>query len=197
MINSVPSVTYALILANILVSGYAFFGDKSFANHFAFNVGAVVKGEQHYRVVTSGFLHADLFHLLLNMLTLYFFGPPVEHILGKLGYIVVYFGSLIASGITSAIVHRRNPAYSAIGASGAVSGVLLSFCVFAPLAPIYLFMLPIGIPALLYGFIFIVISARQMGDGSRIAHEGHLGGALAGVVLTILMRPDAITRFFS
>ena len=196
MIYYTPAVTYALIVANILVSGYALYGDRNFVNQFAFNVGAVVKGEQHYRVITSGFLHADLFHLIFNMVTLYFFGPPIEGALGKLGFIVLYFGSMIASGITSAIVHRRNPGYSAIGASGAVSGVVLSFCVFAPLQPIYFFMLPIGIPALLYGFIFIVISARQMGDGSRIAHEGHLGGAVAGVILTILMRPDAITRFF-
>ena len=194
--DSAPA-TYALILANLIVSFYAFFVDRGFINHFAFNVGAVVKGEQHYRVVTSSFLHVDFVHLLVNMFTLYFFGPTVEQILGKLGFLVVYFGAIITSGVVSAIVNRRNMAYSSVGASDAVSGVVLSFCVFYPLAPIYLFMIPIGIPAILFGAVYIFISARLMGNaGNRIAHEGHLGGAIAGVILTLLMKPEALTRLF-
>lgn len=190
------AATYALILANVVVSLYGFFGDRGFISQFAFNVGAVVKGEQHYRVVTSAFLHADFLHLFVNMLTLFFFGPTVEAVLGKLGFLVVYFGSMIASGVTSAIIHRRNHAYSAIGASGAVSGVVLSFCVFFPLMNIYFFPIPFGIPAILYGVAYILFSAGMIGGGGRIAHEGHLGGAIGGLVLTVLMRPDALTRFF-
>lgn len=189
--------TYALIFANIAASLYAFFIDRSFISHFAFNVGAVVRKEQHYRVITSSFLHADFFHLFINMLTLFFFGPTVEQILGKLGFLVVYFGSIISSGVVSAITQRNNPAYSSVGASDAVSGVVLSFCVFYPLAPIYFMMIPFGVPAILYGVIFIALSARLMGTpGARIAHEGHLGGAVAGAALTILMKPEAVTRFF-
>lgn len=192
-----PAVTLALIIANVAASFYAFFVDRNFVKQFAFNVGAVVQREQHYRVVTSAFLHADFMHLFVNMLTLYFFGPTVEHMLGRLGFVVVYFGSIIASGLVSIFVNRNNPSYSAIGASGAVAGVVLSFCVFYPLAPIYLFMIPIGIPAILFGALFMIISAQLMGaPGGRIAHEGHLGGALGGLVLTLLMRPDAVTRFF-
>lgn len=190
--------TYALIFANLVVSAYAFFIDRGFINHFAFQVDAVVKKEQHYRVITSSFLHVGAFHLLFNMMTLFFFGPTVEEILGKLGFLVVYFGAIIASGVTTAIVHRKNGSYSSVGASDAVSGVLLSFCVFFPLQPIYIMFIPVGIPALLYGFLFIVLSARLMGEpGSRVAHEGHLGGAVAGVILTLLMKPEAITRFFA
>lgn len=189
--------TYALIAANILVSLYAFVIDRNFINQFAFNVGAVVRREQHYRVVTSSFLHVDFFHLFVNMLTLYFFGPTIEEILGRLGFLVVYFGAIITSGVVTAIVHRRNLTYSSVGASDAVSGVVLSFCVFYPLAPVYLFMIPVGIPAILYGVLFMIVSARLMGaPGNRIAHEGHLGGAIAGVILTLLMKPEALTRFF-
>jgi membrane associated rhomboid family serine protease len=189
--------TYALIIANIAVTLYAFFVDRGFVNHFAFNVGAVTKRDQHYRVITSSFLHVDFFHLLFNMMTLYFFGPTVEKILGKLGFIVVYFGAIITSGIVSALVNRKNLSYSSVGASDAVSGVVLSYCVFFPLNGIYLFMIPLPIPAILYGVLFILISARLMGNpGNRIAHEGHLGGAVAGVLLTVLMRPEAVTRFF-
>ena len=189
--------TYALIFANLAASLYAFFVDRNFINQFAFNVGAVVKKEQHYRVITSSFLHVDFFHLFINMLTLFIFGPVVERILGKLGFLVVYFGSIIASGVVSSITQRKNPDYSSVGASDAVSGVVLSFCLFFPLHPIYFMFLPIGIPAIIYGVAFIFLSARMMGrPGGRIAHEGHLGGALAGVVLTILMKPEVITRFF-
>jgi membrane associated rhomboid family serine protease len=149
--------TYALIFANIAVSFYAFFVDRGFINHFAFNVGAVTRQKQHYRVLTSSFLHVDYFHLFLNMLTLFFFGPTVEHILGKLGFLVVYFGAIIASGIVSAAVHRKNLTYSSVGASDAVSGVLLSYCVFYPFNPIYILFIPFGIPAILYGALFILI----------------------------------------
>lgn len=189
--------TYALIFVNIAVSFYAFFVDRGFVNHFAFNVGAVAKRDQYYRVITSSFLHVDFFHIFLNMMTLYFFGPTVEKILGKLGFLVVYFGAIITSGIVSALVNRKNLSYSSVGASDAVSGVVLSFCVFFPFAGIYLFMIPLPIPALLYGVLYILISARLMGNpGNRIAHEGHLGGAVAGVILTVLMKPEALTRFF-
>ncbi len=189
--------TLALIGVNIIISLYAFFGDRTFINQFAFQVAAVRDRKQHYRMVTSSFLHANFAHLLLNMLTLLFFGPEVESILGKLGFLVVYFGSILASGLVSLRVNRTNPAYSSIGASDAASGVVLSFCCFYPLQPIYILFIPFGIPAILYGALFILISAQMMERPNRIiAHEGHLGGAIAGAALTILMRPDVVTQFF-
>ncbi|MEE2692310.1 MAG: rhomboid family intramembrane serine protease [Pseudomonadota bacterium] len=195
---SAAPVTYALIVANLAASLYALYGDRNFFSQFAFEVDAVVRRQQSYRVVTSSFLHGDLFHLFFNMLTLFYFGPVVERILGKLGFLVVYFGAIIASGVVTAIVKRRVPNYRSVGASDAVSGVLLSFCLFFPLEPIYILFIPVGIPAILYGVLFMLISARLMGNaGNRIAHEGHLGGALAGVGLTLLMRPDVVTQFFS
>lgn len=191
-------VTYALILVNIAVSLYALYGDRQFFLQFAYEVDAVLRRRQEHRIITSSFLHGGMAHLIFNMLTLFYFGPAVEMALGKLGFLVVYFGAIIASGVVTGVVQRRDPAYRSVGASDAVAGVLLSFCVFAPLQPIYFFFIPVGVPAIIYGALFIIISARLMGEpGSRIAHEGHLGGALAGVALTLLMRPDLLTRFFS
>lgn len=195
---SAAPVTYALIVANLAASLYAFFGDRTFLNQFAYQVDAVVRRKEHHRVITSSFLHVDAFHLLFNMMSLFFFGPAVETTLGKLGFLVVYFGSIITSGVVTSIVQRRSPSYSSVGASDAVSGVVLSYCVFWPLNGIYFLFIPIPIPAILYGVLFIIISARLMGgQGSRIAHEGHLGGALAGAVLTVVMRPDVVTQFFA
>lgn len=189
--------TYALIIANLIASVYGLSFDRGFVASYAFNVGALVRAKQHYRVFTSSFLHGDYFHLLFNMATLWFFGPQVEKLLGTDGFLVVYFGAVLTSGIVSFYVNRNNLAYSSLGASDGVSGVVLSFCLFFPLAPIYIFFIPIGIPAIVYGAIFMLISAKLMGRaGNRIAHEGHFGGAIAGVVLTVLMRPDVIGRIF-
>jgi membrane associated rhomboid family serine protease len=195
-IGSAPA-TLALICVNIIISLYALYGDRTFINQFAFQVHAVRDLKQHYRMVTSSFVHGNIPHLLLNMMTLFFFGPVVEETLGKLGFLVVYFGSILASGFVSLYVNRGNPGYASVGASDAASGVVLSYCCFHPFSSLYILFLPFPIPAILYGVFFIAISAQLMERENRvIAHEGHLGGALAGAALTILMRPDVVTRIF-
>ncbi len=195
-IGSAPA-TLALIGVNVMISLYALYGDRTFINQFAFQVGAVRDLKQHYRLITSSFLHGNLPHLLLNMMTLYFFGPVVEETLGRLGFLVVYFGSILSSGFVSLYVNRNNPTYSSVGASDAASGVVLSYCCFYPFSSLYILFLPFPIPAILYGVLFIAISAQLMERSNRIiAHEGHLGGALAGAALTILMRPEVVTQFF-
>ncbi|MFQ5564709.1 MAG: rhomboid family intramembrane serine protease [Parvularculaceae bacterium] len=190
--------TFALILANVAASLYGLFVDRKFINNFLFNVGAVTRGRQHYRMITSAFLHGDLGHLFVNMLTLYFFGPVVEKLLGADGFLVIYFGSLLSGKFLSLYVNRKTPAYSALGASGAVSGVVLSFCLFYPLANIYLFLIPIGIPAIVFAALYMAVSMLLMKRPDRvIGHDAHLGGAAGGIVLTLLMRPDVVGRFFS
>lgn len=190
-------LTYALIIANLVASLYALFFDHDFVEQFKFEVDAVRRRGQHYRVFTSSFLHNDLFHLLFNMMALFSFGPYVEILLGRTGYSVVYFGAILASGILSFYVNRRDGSYSSVGASDAVSGVIFSFILFYPMDALYIFPLPIPIPAIIFGVIFIVLSSVLMNrENRRIAHEGHLGGALAGIVLTIAMVPNAVTIFF-
>ncbi len=93
--------TYAIIIANLVASVYGLSFDRGFVRSFAFNVGALVNAKQHYRIFTSSFLHGDYFHLLFNMMTLFFFGPPVERLLGTDGFLVIFFGAVLASGIVS------------------------------------------------------------------------------------------------
>jgi len=190
--------TYGLIAANLIASIYALAFDQRFAAQFAFHVGAIARQRQHYRVFTSSFLHGDAFHLLFNMMTLFFFGPAVEKVLGTDGFLVVFFGAVMASGVVSFFVNRSNLDYTSLGASDGVAGVILAFCVFSPFSPIYFFFIPVPIPAILFGILFVVISAGLMKrDSGRIAHEAHLAGALAGVALTVAMRPDLVTRLFN
>ena len=190
--------TYALIVCNTIISLYAFYGDRNFINQFAFHVNAVTRRDEYWRVVTSSFIHANIPHLLMNMMTLFFFGPVVEETLGKLGFLVVYFGAIIVSGIVSVMTNRNNPDYSSVGASDATSGVILSYCCFYPFSSLYFLFLPIPIPAILFAVLFIFMSAHLMGnEGKVIAHEGHLGGAIGGAALTLVMRPEVVTQFFA
>jgi membrane associated rhomboid family serine protease len=187
--------TYALILATVAASLYALFAGGRFVADFAFNVGAVRRGQQ-YRYLTSAFLHADLFHLLLNMLTLWSFGPDMERLLDTDGFVLLYFGSMIAGGLMIMAVNKGDPGYSAIGASGATSGVVIGFCLFKPFEPLVIFPIPIPIPAVLFGVLFVLLSAQLMrAPGKIISHEGHLGGALGGFILTALMKPEAILQW--
>ncbi|MEX6633909.1 rhomboid family intramembrane serine protease [Hyphococcus lacteus] len=194
-ISGAPA-TYALVIANVIASVYGLSFDKGFVASYLFNVGALKNAKQHYRIFTSSFLHGDYFHLLFNMMTLLIFGPVVEKVLGTDGFLVVYFGAILASGIISFYVNKENLSYSSLGASDGISGVILSFCMFAPLSPIYFLFVPFPIPAFIYGGLFIVISAKMMGGGGRTAHEGHLGGALAGLILTLMMKPEVLSNLF-
>ncbi|MEO1252524.1 MAG: rhomboid family intramembrane serine protease [Pseudomonadota bacterium] len=194
----VAPATYALIMANMLASVIGLSIDRKFLETFAFQVGAIAQRKQHYRIFTSSFLHRDYLHLAFNMLTLLYFGPVVERLLGIDGFLVVYFGAVFASGVVAFYANRRNAAYASLGASDGVAGTVLAFCVFFPFEGVYIFFIPIAIPALLFGAIFILLSALLMGRrGGRIAHESHLAGAIAGAGLTLAMRPDTLMRFFS
>lgn len=150
------------------------------------------------QVLSSGFLHGSIGHLFFNMLTLYFFGPSLERVLGGPKFAVVYFGSLVAGSLFTILRHRNEPRYRAIGASGAVSGVLFGFVLFAPFADLMLILLPIPIPAVIFALLYVVVSIwgmeRRIGN---IGHAAHLGGAIGGVVLTILMEPRVVPHFFS
>lgn len=192
-------VTYVMLFINILVSGYAFYVDNDLTDRLEFNVDRILRRGQWYRMITSGFVHADPLHFLFNTITLFFFGPAVEMILGSPGFLVLYLGAELGSSILTLLLKREQRNYRSLGASGAISGVVLSFCLFDPLARIYVMMIPIAIPAFLYAVFYIAYSMYAMRDDLRggVAHEAHLGGALTGLVITILLRPEALTMFMS
>lgn len=197
--NATP-LTIILLILNIAASVYALRYDRGLIERCSLNVGRVLDHREDDRILLSGFFHADGGHLLFNMLTLFFFGPEMERTLGTLHFLVLYFGSELAASLLTLYVQRKNKAYSSIGASGAISGVITAFCILYPTSKIYLFFIPIGIPAIIYAPAYIAYSMYAMsnkGFGGRVAHEAHLGGAIAGVVLLLLLYPDAIHTFFS
>lgn len=193
--------TLFLLLINALVSGYALFYDQTLLGRLAFRPREILKSGQWYRMITGGFVHGSMGHLAFNMITLFFFGPVLEARIGSMAFLVVYFGAELAAHALTLWLHRETPGYSAVGASGAISGLVFSFCLFHPFQRIYLFF-AIGIPAWLFALGFVGFSVwamrkRETGAMGGIAHEAHLGGAIGGLLLTILLEPSSLAGFLS
>jgi len=181
-------VTIVIIAANIIIS-YKGFGDYGFFERYKFNIGSIKRGEQ-IRMVSSGFLHADTMHLVFNMLTLYFFADIVVGHLGNLNFIIIYMSSLILGNLLSFYFHRNEPYYSAIGASGAVTGILYSAILFEPHMELYMFFIPLPIPAYLFGIGYLLYSIYGMKNRvGNIGHDAHFGGAIGGYVITLMLAP--------
>ncbi len=192
-LNQFP-ITSALIAANIVASLIAFAVPDFFEQNL-FRVAPILKKGEWHRVITSAFLHVNSTHLLMNMFVLYMFGPILESVLGVGGYLLVYFASLLGASFWMLADKRSEPDYSAVGASGAVSGVVLAFCLFQPFRMLYLFFL-VPMPAVVFGIGYIALSfwlSRR--ESTMIAHGAHLGGALAGLAATLLVYPEVIGIF--
>ena len=197
---SASPVTFSLLLATLLTSGYALLFDRSLLDRLAFKPYLALRHGQYSRLITAGFVHVGAGHLLFNMITLYFFGPPMESVLGSGSFLALYFGSELAANGFSLALHRHSSTYASVGASGAISGVLFGYCLFAPLQPIYIAFVPIGVPAALFAVGYVAVSMYAMqrsrsGAGGGIAHEAHLGGALGGLMLTMLLEPQSVEIF--
>jgi membrane associated rhomboid family serine protease len=193
-------ITLALLVLNVAISGYALFVDASLIRATSFQPARVRERGEYHRFLTAGFVHAGMGHLAFNMITLFFFGPLLERILGPAFFLVLYFGSELGAHALTYALNRNDPHYSAVGASGAISGVIFAFCVFFPLEKLYLFFaLPIPAIVFAFGYVFGSVYAmqhgRQQGLPGNIAHEAHVGGALMGIVLTIALEPRAIQSF--
>lgn len=185
-----------IFIATIGVSLYAMFKDRMFYEKHLLSPYRVVNDREFGRIITHGFLHADPMHLIFNMLTFFFFAFSLERTIGTFSFVIVYFGCLAIASITTIKKHKDNPNYRAVGASGAISGVLFSMILFYPTNNIYIFF-ALPIPAFLFAILYLVY-CWQAGKNSRdfINHEAHLWGALGGLILTILLEPWVLEHFF-
>lgn len=183
----------AIIAINVLLSLKGF-EDQMFFRKYEFHVGSIRSGEQ-IRMLSSGFLHVDIPHLAFNMLTLYFFAPVVFGYLGNFSFLMIYIGSLLFGSLLTMIFHKNDYSYRAVGASGAVTGILYSAILLNPQMDIYFFFIPIPIPAYLFGIGYLLYSIYGMkAKNDNIGHTAHFGGAIGGYVLTLLKAPEIITE---
>ncbi|HPK10728.1 MAG TPA: rhomboid family intramembrane serine protease [Saprospiraceae bacterium] len=162
------------------------------------------RNNTYYRWLTSGFVHANMTHLLVNMLVLYFFGGYVETYFddkfgmpGKFFFLLFYCVIIVLANIPTYLKNRNNQYFSSVGASGAISGLLYFFILHEPLSKLYFyFVLPI--PAWLFGILYLIYSSyMSKQNADRIDHDAHFMGAVTGLVLGIMIDPSSVGDFIS
>ncbi|TDE03771.1 rhomboid family intramembrane serine protease [Flavobacterium hiemivividum] len=184
------TILIAIIIANALFS-FKGFNDLSFFRKYEFHMGSVRAGEQ-IRLISSGFLHADIAHLAFNMITLYFFAPVVIGYLGSLSFVIIYLGSLVFGSLLTILFHKDDYNYRAVGASGAVTGVLYSAILLQPDMMLGIFFI-IPMPAYLFGILYLLYSIYGMrAKNDNIGHTAHFGGAIGGYLITLISNPSLV-----
>ncbi len=201
-------MTFIFIIATVIFSIIGFNNQEVF-NKYKFNPYMVTQRNEWYRLLTSGFLHADYMHLIVNMFVLYFFGTNVEKYLDLLEaegilhipaayFIALYIISLLVANLPALIKHKNDHYYNAIGASGAVSAVLFTSIFFNPWAKIMVFPIPVPIPGIVFGPIYLIyshiMSKRNM---DNIGHDAHFAGAVFGFLFPVFIDFSLISNFIN
>jgi membrane associated rhomboid family serine protease len=187
-------VTITLLFANAAIYLWIKYSNPVYFERFAEWPFQIVHKKRYYQMLTSAFLHVDIMHLFFNGFALFTFGQVLESLFvrsfgfvsGSIYFILIYFISLFTGSLFTILFHYKNPAYVAVGASGAVSGIVFSYIIFFPTSTIGFFFIPM--PA--YAFALIYMAASIYGMKSRlgnIGHEAHLGGAIGGVIATLIL----------
>ncbi|MEM9143268.1 MAG: rhomboid family intramembrane serine protease [Bacteroidota bacterium] len=183
--------TILIIGANVLVSIKGF-NDLVFFDRYKFGIAAIRAGQKE-RMVTSGFLHVDLAHLFFNMFTLYIFADVVINWFGSGKFLAIYFISLVAGSLLALFFHKDEPHYSAVGASGAVTGILYAAILLQPGMELFLMFIPIPIPAYVLGIGYLLYSIYGMKTRlGNIGHTAHFGGAIGGYITALAFRPELL-----
>lgn len=188
--------TLVLIAATALVSWQAF-QNARLLDRLMLWPPAIERRRQYDRLLGHGFIHADMQHLLFNMITLFFFGRMIEAAfapyIGTVGYVLFYLSAIVVAALPSYLRHRHDAHYRSLGASGGVSAILFAYILIDPWAWIFV---PVPVPAILYAVGYVAYSfwaGRRGGDG--INHSAHLWGAGYGVLFTVLMEPRVPALF--
>ncbi len=182
-----------IVIAVTAVISFIAFNNQNIFEKYKFNVGAILRNKEYIRLLSAGFLHGDLMHLLFNMMTLYFFGPIVNQAFGDFGFLMIYFGSILLGNLFSLYLYKNQSWYSAIGASGGVSGILFASIAMIPDLGIYFFFIPIPIPGYIFGFLYFAYSVYSMlnpRQHDNIGHAAHLGGAFFGLIYAVALQPE-------
>ena len=180
-----------LIVFNVLVS-YKGFSESRFFERYKFSVLALQK-QQYFRLLSSGFLHVDSAHLIFNMFALYMFGDVVIQITGVFLFMLIYILSLLAGNYFTYVNHKNEPSYSAVGASGAVSGIVYSSILLFPQMQLALIFFPIPMPGYVFGILYLLYTLFGMKRRrDNIGHTAHFGGAVSGFAITLFIFPSLI-----
>ncbi|MDB5190575.1 MAG: rhomboid family intrarane serine protease [Segetibacter sp.] len=190
--NGFFSITLILIVATFAFS-YKGFKDAGFSYRYKFIVNTVRNQKDYKRLITSGFLHTNWMHLIMNVLGLFFFCTSLEGFMGPIRFILIYFVSLVGGNILSTYIHRFQGSYSSVGASGAIFGSIFASIAVIPGMSITLFPLPIAIPGWIFGLAYVIFSIYGIkSKKGNIGHDAHLGGGITGLLLGVVMYPTSL-----
>jgi membrane associated rhomboid family serine protease len=182
-----------VIVINVLVSMQAI-NNPYFFRKYEFHIGSILKGEQ-YRMVSSAFLHVDYMHLFFNMFTFYFFAPVVVAYLGSFSFLLFYVVSLLSGNVLTLLLHKSDYNYRAVGASGAVTGILYAAILLKPEMNLNFLFIPIDIPGYVFGFGYLLYSIYGMkAKNDNIGHTAHFGGAIGGYCMTLIQKPSLFSE---
>ncbi len=197
------SLTTIIIGITVLISIIGF-GQPSFYEKAMFRPFNILHNKEYWRWVSGGFVHADYFHLAVNMFVLYSFGQFLESYfiayfqdLGKVILVVFYLLAIPVSSMYSYYKHKNDFGYAAIGASGAVAAMLFASILVQPFAELRLYF-AIPIPAWLFGILYLVYE-YYMGKKQQdnIGHDAHFYGAIYGLVFSIIIRSQIAVEFYN
>jgi len=198
-------ITLLIVILTVLVSVLAFRREELFYR-LDLSPARVVQKREYYRIFTHAFLHADYFHLGINMLVLYSFGTYIEQVFSQLEdaglifsgpffYLFLYVASIALASVTTITKYRNNEGYSAVGASGAVSAIVFTYIFFAPLEKIYFYMV-LPIPGILFGVLYLAYSSyMSRRNKDNINHSAHFWGAVVGFIFPIFLEPSLFLVF--
>jgi len=180
-----------ILIVNVIFS-YKGFTNEQFFNGYKFEVDRILVNKDYKRLISSGFLHVNWTHLIFNMVSLIFFSGSIESYLGGVQFLIVYMASLIGGNLFTLLIHKNHGDYNAVGASGAVCGVIFASIALFPGMGVGIFFIPFSIPGWLYGVLYVLYSICGIkSKKGNIGHEAHLGGALLGMTVALLMEPSA------
>ena len=192
LLAPVASVIFALTIITTLIT----FNSEDLYGKMMLHPYSVSKGKYLYTLITSGLIHKDWMHLFFNMFTFYYFAFPLEATIGHWQFGLLYFLSMILSDLPSVYKHKNDFWYHSLGASGAISAVLFSFILFSPMTKMMIIPIPIQIPAVLFGVLYLVYcNYASKYSQDAINHDAHLFGALSGLLITIILYPPVVHHF--
>jgi membrane associated rhomboid family serine protease len=199
-------MTIILIIITCAISLYAF-SNEELTSKLQFNAYQVYHRKEWYRIITHGFIHANWWHLFVNMFVLYFFGSTTESYLRSLAsegiikfptlvFLVLYVVSMVFSTSISLFKYKDNYWYNAVGASGAVSALLFFTIFFNPWGTIGVYFIPV--PGIIFAVLYIIYSQyMSKRGGDNIGHDAHLLGGVFGFIFPLFLNFELYKYFLS